>query len=206
MRLRLGIFLALLGLACLAWVGTEYVQQAQFQREQAQKLEQALNAPKPAPPAPAPKRERLARQALVGRLEIPRVKLSAIVAEGDDDATLKKAIGHLPDTVLPWESGNSGLAAHRDTFFRPLRHVKIGDEVRLTSPRGVFTYRVSDTFITTPTDVGILKPHGRDELTLVTCYPFDFVGDAPQRYIVRAERVSLAPPAEVATAAAPGMR
>jgi sortase A len=206
MRRIFAVFFALLGLACLAWAGAEYFQQSRFQRDQQRTLEQVMKAP-PAPAAPvAPPREQLPYQALVGRLEISRISLSAIVSEGDDEATLKKAIGHLPDTVLPWESGNSAMAAHRDTFFRPLRHVKVGDEVRLTSPRGVFTYRVSDTFITTPSDVGILRPHGRNELTLVTCYPFDYVGDAPQRFIVRADRIDAPQPSLVVSAAAGGMR
>jgi sortase A len=195
MRRPLGIALALAGLICLLWVAFAVFDQNSFQREQEQVLEKSVAAPTPTPPsapapAPVPKpRERLARQALVGRIEIPRLKLSAIVSEGDDEKTLKKAVGHLPDTPLPWEEGNSALAGHRDSFFRPLKNVRVGDEIQMTTPRGVFVYRVSETFITTPTNVSILKPRGRNELTLVTCYPFNFVGDAPDRFIVHAERL-----------------
>ncbi len=185
MRRVFGISLALGGLICLLWVAFVVFDQTAFQREQAQVLEEAVARQAKRPPAPPRKRERLARQALVGRIDIPRVKLSAIVSEGDDEQTLEKAVGHLPDTVLPWETGNSALAGHRDTFFRPLKQVRVGDEIRMTTPRGVFVYRVSETFVTNPADIGILKPRGRNELTLVTCHPFSFVGNAPDRFIVR---------------------
>jgi sortase A len=122
----------------------------------------------------------------VGRLEIPRLHLSVMVMEGDDDATLARAVGHVPGTALPWETGNAVMAGHRDTFFRPLKNLRSGDEVRVTTPRGAFSYRVVRTEIIDPEDVSVLAPTPNRSLTLVTCYPFAYVGPAPQRFIVQA--------------------
>jgi sortase A len=97
-------------------------------------------------------------------------------------------VGHLPDTPLPWEEGNSALAAHRDTFFRPLTDVTIGDPIRLTTPRGGFEYRVGEILIVEPGDVWVLEASDRPTLTLITCYPFTYVGLAPRRFVVRAWR------------------
>jgi sortase A len=122
----------------------------------------------------------------VGRLEIPRLHLSVMVMEGDDDATLARAVGHVPGTALPWETGNAVMAGHRDTFFRPLKNLRSGDEIRMTTPRGTFNYRVVRTEIIDPDDVSVLAPMPNRSLTLVTCYPFAYVGPAPQRFIVQA--------------------
>ena len=125
---------------------------------------------------------------LLGMLDVPRLKLSTPVVQGDDDATLSKAVGHLPDTPLPWQSGNSAVAAHRDTLFRPLKDVAVGDEILLRTPTGDLRYRVTRTTIVNPDEVSVLDPGRRDMLTLITCYPFYYVGHAPQRFIVHAER------------------
>jgi sortase A len=125
-------------------------------------------------------------RALVGRIEVPRLKLSVLAREGADVATLRRAVGHIPGTALPGASGNAGFAAHRDTFFRPLKSVQNGDEVIVTTTRGVFRYLVTGTRIVEPSDVSVLDPTPGATLTLVTCYPFDYVGSAPQRFIVQA--------------------
>jgi sortase A len=135
---------------------------------------------------------------VIGRLEIPRLKLSVVVAFGDDNGTLRVAAGHLPDSPLPWDGGNSVIAAHRDSYFRPLQRIRKGDIVRLTTIRGVFEYTVTDSFIVKPDDLSVMERTDRPSLTLITCYPFQFVGTAPQRFIVRGER-SLASAAGVAT-------
>jgi sortase A len=122
----------------------------------------------------------------IGRVEIPRLDVSAIVRAGSDARTLQLAVGHIPGTALPGERGNMGLAGHRDTFFRRLQHVKPDDEIRVVTPDGVLTYRVDRTIVVEPTDVWVLDPTDRSTLTLVTCYPFTYVGSAPQRFIVRA--------------------
>jgi sortase A len=123
----------------------------------------------------------------VGRIEIPRLRVSAIIKTGTDARTLQLAVGHIPGTALPGERGNVGLAAHRDTFFRRLRDIQSDDEIRLTTPEGTYTYRVARTDVVDPHDVWVLDPMDHPALTLVTCYPFSYVGDAPQRFIVRAE-------------------
>jgi LPXTG-site transpeptidase (sortase) family protein len=143
-------------------------------------------------PAPADLSDRgsasvmLARHGLIGRLEIPRLNVSVMVMEGDDDATLARAVGHLRETALPWEPGNAVIAGHRDTFFRPLENVREGDEIRMTTTRGTFDYRVIRTDIVEPDDLSALAPTPIRSLTLLTCYPFVYVGSAPQRFIIHA--------------------
>jgi sortase A len=100
------------------------------------------------------------------------------------------AIGHLSDTPLPWHDGNSALAGHRNTFFRPLQHIRVGDELRVSTVRGDFRYQVRETMVVGPDEVWVLDPTDRPMLTLITCYPFNYVGKAPRRFIVRAERTS----------------
>jgi sortase A len=117
-----------------------------------------------------------------------------VIAEGDDDATLNVAIGHLPDTPMPWQEGNSALAGHRDTLFRPLQHVRVGDELRVSTASGDFQYQVRETMVVDPNDVWVLAPTDRPTLTLITCHPFSYVGTAPRRFIVRAERTTTATP------------
>ena len=113
-----------------------------------------------------------------------------MVAEGDDDRTLRVAVGHLPDTPFPWENGNTALAGHRDTFFRALRRIRLGDEIELATPHGTFRYEVTRQSVVDPTDLSVLEPSPMPVLTLITCYPFNFIGAAPQRFVVRAERKS----------------
>jgi sortase A len=135
-------------------------------------------------------RSALAPQDLVGRIEIPRLRLRAIVAEGVSARTLRLAVGHLPGTALPGDDGNVVLAAHRDTFFRPLQDVRPGDTVAVTTPEGRFEYRVEDTHVVEPTRTDLLEADKEPTLTLVTCYPFHLIGNAPDRFVVRARQVS----------------
>jgi sortase A len=125
----------------------------------------------------------------IGTLELVRVGLSGVVVEGDEDSVLDVAIGHLPDTPLPWQPGNSALAAHRDALFRPLKDVKLGDTLRLKTPHGDFDYRVRETIIVKPKDLWVLDPTSAPTLTLISCWPFNYIGSAPERFIVRAERI-----------------
>jgi sortase A len=124
---------------------------------------------------------------LIGRIEIPRIGLAAVIAEGIDSTTLRRAAGHIPDTALPGQPGNVGIAGHRDSFFRPLRNIRKDDLITLTTALGEYRYRVLSARVVGPTDVSVLYPTGDSILTLVTCYPFYFVGAAPNRFIVRAE-------------------
>lgn len=134
------------------------------------------------PRAPAPR-------SLVGRIEVPRLRLSALAREGVDTRTLRASAGHVPGSALPGEIGNAAFAAHRDTFFRPLQGIRKGDEITLATPRGDFRYRVSATSVVDPSDVSVLRASSDATLTLVTCYPFDYIGSAPQRFIVSARLV-----------------
>ncbi|HEX6323500.1 MAG TPA: class D sortase [Vicinamibacterales bacterium] len=126
---------------------------------------------------------------LIGSIEIPRLGVSAIVREGVDAPTLRRAVGHVPETALPGDAGNIALAAHRDSFFRPLKDVRAGDVINLRTPDGDFTYVVRETRVTGPAEMSVLAPTAEPTLTLITCYPFHFVGDAPDRFIVRARAV-----------------
>ena len=125
----------------------------------------------------------------VGRIEIPRLGVSAVIKAGSDARTLQLAVGHIPGTALPGDEGNVGLAGHRDTFFRRLRDIRGDDTIRVTTPGGVYVYRVERTDVVDPQDVWVLDPTDYPVLTLVTCYPFSWVGTAPQRFIVRAQLV-----------------
>jgi sortase A len=130
-----------------------------------------------------------AANGLLGRMEIPRLGVSVIVAEGTDDRTLQRAGGHIAGTSFPGQRGNIGIAGHRDTLFRPLRNIRQNDVITVTTLAGEYRYRVTSTEIVSPTDVTVLESNGHEILTLVTCYPFYFVGPAPDRFVVRAERV-----------------
>ena len=157
------------------------------QRDQRRLLDRMLHDP--APPVHGPHDPLMTPGDLVGAIDIPRLHLSATVIEGDDEAALQRAVGHLSDTPQPWQAGNSAFAAHRDTFFRSLKQVAVGDVIRVTTPHGAWTYRVSETLIVKPEDVWVLASSERPMLTLITCYPFSYVGHAPQRFVVRAERI-----------------
>jgi len=131
-----------------------------------------------------------AMSGLVGRMEIPRLGISVAIAEGTDAFTLRRAAGHILGTALPGRSGNVGIAGHRDTLFRPLRNIRQNDVILLTTLQGEYRYRVVSTKVASPNDIAVLTPDGNEILTLVTCYPFYLVGPAPDRFIVRAQRVS----------------
>jgi sortase A len=121
-------------------------------------------------------------------LRIPKIGLEVAVLDGTDDLTLNRAVGHIEDTAKPGERGNVGIAGHRDGFFRGLKDVVKGDTVELETLAGKETYRVDEIWIVRPEDVQVLDPTPEPVITLVACYPFYFVGHAPQRYIVRAVR------------------
>jgi len=129
----------------------------------------------------------------VGMIEIPAVGIATRVLEGSNARTLRLAVGHIPGTALPGPSGNVGLAGHRDTFFSPLRKIKVGDVIRFTTVAGTFKYRVISLRIVLPTAIEVLNDTRLPTLTLVTCYPFDFIGTAPQRLIVHAVMTSDSP-------------
>lgn len=127
--------------------------------------------------------------ASLGRLEIPRLGIRAMVAEGTDTRTLDLAVGHIAATARPGSPGNCGLAGHRDTFFSSLGGVRVGDQVHLSTPERTYTYEVVWSRVVEPNRVDTLDPTAVPSLTLVTCYPFTYVGHAPKRFVVRARQV-----------------
>jgi len=127
-----------------------------------------------------------AEGSLVGRIDIPRLDLSAIVFEGTSDDTLARGVGHLRGTAAPGARGNLVLAGHRDTFFRELRDIRQGDRISVKAPDGDHQYSVDSTAIVHPNQTEVLRPSDDATLTLITCYPFSYIGNAPERFIVHA--------------------
>lgn len=136
---------------------------------------------------------RRARGSTIGRLEIPAAGLSVMVLEGTDAWTLNQGVGHIEGTALPGRTGNTGIAGHRDAFFRGLKKVSKRDRVVLTTRSGRYEYRIADIRIVAPEDTEVLAPSRKPTLTLVTCYPFDYVGQAPKRFVVHAKLSSTKP-------------
>ena len=122
----------------------------------------------------------------VALIRIPRLEIEVPVFAGTDDLVLNRGVGWIAGTAPPGQAGNIGIAGHRDGFFRPLQDIALGDELVLETTGGATTYIVEELHIVDPTDVWVLEPTDRPAVTLVTCYPFYFIGSAPQRFIVRA--------------------
>jgi sortase A len=178
-------------LTAFAWLGVTWwnarTAQQNAGRELEQKRQEVKAAVQPPPRIPPQYGE------LVARLEVPRLGLSTIVFEGTEEPVLAKGAGHLPDSALPGDSGNVVIAGHRDTFFRKLKDIQKEDMVALTTPEGTHLYSVDTMQVIEPTETTVLDPTKEDVLTLVTCYPFQFIGHAPNRFIVRAHRVTERP-------------
>jgi sortase A len=176
----------IIGLLALSYVGFALLDARLYQAEQARRFERALketNLARAESPAIA-----VSEGSPLGRIEIGAVGLTVMVLEGTDEGTLQRAVGHIRGTPLPGQRGNVALAGHRDTFFRGLRKIRVNDEITLTTLSGSYRYRVDSTKVVKPEETEVLEDDG-DILTLVTCYPFNFVGSAPRRFIVRARRV-----------------
>jgi sortase A len=180
----------------LVWCGFVVIDAHVFQADARRQLDR-LMAESHAPGAAMaqttaislPARSTLVTRGLIGRLGIERLGVSVIVIEGSSPSILRRAAGHIEGTALPGQPGNVGISAHRDTFFRPLRNIRENDVITLTTPTGEYRYRVVSTQVVNPRDIAVLSPGRGQVLTLVTCYPFYFVGPAPKRFIVRAKRV-----------------
>ena len=125
----------------------------------------------------------------IGFIEIPRLSMKAVFVEGTELHTLLQAPGHIPGTAPPGQPGNVGLAGHRDTHFRALQRIEEGDVITLTSLEGSFQYLVESTRIVAPGDTAVLGASVMPSLTLVSCYPFDYIGTAPKRFIVHGRQV-----------------
>ena len=200
-------FFFIVGIAALGYVSVVLLDARLYQVREARGFEEALRARKaarpssglenplaslpPSQPNPAATQgvELVRGSAAWGRIEIKSVGLSSMIMEGVDRETLRRGVGHVPGTALPSQSGNVALAGHRDTFFRALRNIRKNDEITLETLDGSFHYRVDYTQVVAPEYTEALNSSGVPILTLVTCYPFSFVGPAPQRYIVRAHMI-----------------
>ncbi|MFL6237749.1 MAG: class D sortase [Thermoanaerobaculia bacterium] len=201
--------LLIVAIVCLGSWAYAWIDSAYYQYRENQILDESLSQTQEAPPAAQssasqtdslgsfqprsavprePPRKPLADGELVGRIEIPRLGISTIVLEGVGTKTLRRGVGHIPETAPPGTGGNVGLAAHRDSFFRGLKDIRKNDIIRLKTLDGSYQYRVESTEIVTPEDTQVLADTGLPELTLVTCYPFYYVGSAPKRFIVHAQR------------------
>ncbi len=139
------------------------------------------------------------RDEVVGRLEIARLGLRAIVREGSDEDTLRRAVGHLPSSPVPGEPGNVAIAGHRDTFFRPLQGIRVNDRITFETLHGRYEYAVDSVKVVRPDDVSVLRASSQPELTMITCYPFHYIGSAPKRFIVEARQIGAAPEMEQAS-------
>src|SRR5436190_10202087 len=162
------MLLLTIGLVCVAWYAAAHTSAVREQVALSQELDRVSSSTT----TTRTTRPVAAARGLIGRIEVPRIKMSAVAREGIDLRTLRVAIGHIPGTALPGQPGNAGFAAHRDTFFRPLKSVREGDEVVVTTPGGIYRYAVTSTQIVEPADVSVLDPTTDTILTLVTCYPF----------------------------------
>jgi sortase A len=182
-RCLLAVGLAALGYCVVVMGGA-----ALYQAQESSELDEILRGSPSTQQASAMSRAPGNRRVL-GRIEIPSLGVSTIVRDGEDASTLRLAVGHIAGTAFPGHEGNVGLAGHRDTFFRRLADIKAGDLIRLVTTEHTFLYRVEKTQVVEPRDVWVLDPTPEQALTLVTCFPFSFIGTAPQRFIVRASRV-----------------
>jgi sortase A len=171
---------------------------------QAAEIAAIENAPPPVQPAiesirpmggngPAHRLVHLTEGEVIGELNVPRLGVKAIVVQGDSQSVLRRAVGHIPDTSLPGQLGNVVLAGHRDTFFRPLRGIRAGDFISLKTAGGDFQYQVQSTTIVAPSHTEVLRSSGDNMLTLITCFPFYYVGAAPDRFVVRARQIGSPP-------------
>lgn len=186
---RILIGIGLVSLGYFGYVSVESHLYQAFENRELDAILASVPGPARATSSSLRPRSRPAEGSAIGRIEIPRLGVSVVIRAGSDARTLRLAVGHVPGTALPGEIGNIGLAGHRDTFFRRLRNIQPDDEIRIVTGDGTFLFRVENTRVVTPQDTWVLDATKAATLTLVTCYPFTYLGSAPQRFIVRATEV-----------------
>jgi len=180
--LRVGYYLLFVsGVFALSYSGYVAAESQAFQQLEAKAYQQA---------GPLLEPHTLEEGEVMGEIDVPRLGIRAIVLHGDSPAQLRHAVGHIVKTALPGEPGNVVLAGHRDTFFRPLRDIRVGDEIRLKTRVRQFEYRVQSIEVVEPTEIRVLQTSTSHELTLLTCFPFRYVGPAPKRFVVHAHEIS----------------
>ena len=198
-------FLFVVAILTLGYVGFTLLDAKLYQAGQDRQFQQAKNsapaipdsdlhsespaAVEPLPASPANTATALRGPYAVGRIEIQRIGLAAMIMEGTDERTLRRAVGHFPGTALPGQRGNVAIAGHRDTFFRALRNIRKNDEITLETATGSYSYQADYSEVVEPQNTEVLDSSDESRLTLVTCYPFSYVGPAPKRFVVHAHRV-----------------
>jgi sortase A len=173
-------FFLVLGILALGYAGFVFASSRAYQTLEMRKFKEAGRLSEP---------HLLADGDVLGEIQVSRLGLDAIVIQGDSPATLKRAVGHLSKSALPGEWGNVALAGHRDTFFRPLRDIRLGDVITFKTQERSFEYLVQSIEVVAPTNIRVLEPLTGHDLTLLTCYPVYYVGPAPKRLVVRAREV-----------------
>jgi sortase A len=181
------LFLAV-GMAALGYAGYAVLDLYWYQGVETSKFETVSSLAEPQPVESVP----IVDGGVIGEIEVPRLMLKSIIVQGDSERLLRRSVGHLPETALPGEPGNVALAGHRDGLFRRLRDVRPRDTITLRTPDREFQYEVEWTAVVPPTAVRVIQPTSDRALTLVTCFPFYYVGAAPERFIVRAREISVA--------------
>ena len=173
-------FFLAIGLLALGYAGLVFADSHAYQALEMKKFKQAGRLSEP---------RVFVEGDVIGEIQVPRLRLNAMVVQGDSPANLKRAVGHLTKSALPGEWGNVALAGHRDTFFRPLRDIRLGDEIRFKTRERSFEYRVESIEVVAPTDIRVLQSSTGHDLTLLTCFPIYYIGPAPKRLVVRAREV-----------------
>ena len=196
---------------CALFLILAFADRVAFSSRQSRLLEEAFAPGAVTRPAGAPERAADGSAAapveaapFLARLEIPAIDLSALVVDGVDATTLRRGVGRIPASSRPGEGGDVALAGHRDSDFRALGELEIGDTLTLRSREGLFRYEIESIRIVAPQQVDVLTPAAYPTVTLVTCYPFRYVGPAPQRYVVRAREVSGPKSADPRVSESPG--
>lgn len=187
LRFAFHIFLAA-GIVALGYAGYVELDRYWYQHVETVNFERLNVAAEP----PVVETGSVVEGGVLGEIEVPRLRIKAIVVQGDKENLLQRAVGHIPETALPNQPGNVALAGHRDGVFRPLRKIQPGDAITLRTAGHEYQYEVQWTAIVPPTALKVIQPTSEPSLTLITCFPFYYVGAAPDRFVVRARKIPAA--------------
>ena len=177
-RKTVSLFLVLIGIGLLGYVGSEYW--AMYRSQQTLEAEWERQAAAVSTAG----QTKLSPDQMLTRVVIPKIGMDAIVVEGASRKALSAGPGHMKETAMPGEPGNAVITAHRDTFFRHIYELNKGDQIQVRRNGRTFTYEVTGKKIVMPEDVSVIKPTTDSRLTLITCYPTYYIGPAPQRLVV----------------------
>jgi sortase A len=179
--------LLIAGVAALCYVAYVFVQARFFQQQANDALDQEIKGGGPS--ADSASGRPVKEGEVLGRIDIPRIGVTVAILQGTKSKTLRLGVGHIEGTPLPGEGGNVGIAGHRDTWFRNLKDIRTGDDIQIETAAGLSQYKVDWVQIVAPNDLGVLAPSTESAITLVTCYPFYYVGPAPERFVVHARKL-----------------